>query len=101
MSSTNLSNVVVNKLVVIGIGLIGGSLATGLKKRGACSEVIGIARRESTCDQAVKLGVVDRAYTSLKEVAGELAAGDVIFISVPTLSVEAVLQEIKKCVSAN
>src|SRR4051812_5218335 len=101
MSSTNLSNVVVNKLVVIGIGLIGGSLATGLKNRGACGEVIGIARSESTCEQAVKLGVVDRAYTSLKNIAHELTAGDVIFISVPTLSVKTVLQEIKEHIPAD
>jgi cyclohexadieny/prephenate dehydrogenase len=101
MSAFNSASVVVNKLVVIGIGLIGGSLATGLKKRGACVEVIGIARSEQTCIDAVNLNVVDRAYTSLKTIASELAAGDVIFISVPTLSVKAVLQEIKECVSAD
>jgi 3-phosphoshikimate 1-carboxyvinyltransferase len=101
MSLPTTSNSVVNKLVVIGIGLIGGSLATGLKKRGACREVIGIARSEQTCATAINLGVVDRAYTSLKSIANELAAGDVIFISVPTLSVKAVLQEIKAYVSAD
>ncbi|HWV16272.1 MAG TPA: prephenate dehydrogenase/arogenate dehydrogenase family protein [Cellvibrio sp.] len=90
----------INKLVVIGIGLIGGSLAKGLKQRGACKEVIGIARREETCVEAVSLGVVDRAYTSLSSIAAELSAGDVIFISVPTLSVQAVLQEIKASVSS-
>lgn len=100
MSSLNSSPIVVNKLVVIGIGLIGGSLATGLKKRGACTEVIGIARSEQTCINAVNLKVVDRAYTSIKTIAAELTSGDVIFISVPTLSVKAVLQEIKDCVSA-
>jgi len=99
MSLPTTSNSVVNKLVVIGIGLIGGSLATGLKKRGACREVIGIARSEQTCVAAINLGVVDRAYTSLKLIASELTAGDLIFISVPTLSVKAVLQEIKTCVS--
>lgn len=101
MSSINSASVVVNKLVVIGIGLIGGSLATGLKKRGACTEVIGIARSEQTCTDAVNLNVVDRAYTSLKSIASELKAGDVIFISVPTLSVKAVLADIKACVSAD
>jgi 3-phosphoshikimate 1-carboxyvinyltransferase len=89
----------VNKLVVIGIGLIGGSLATGLKQRSACQEVIGIARREQTCCDAVTHGVVDRAYTSLAEIAPELQAGDVIFISVPTLSVAEVLKEINATVS--
>lgn len=99
MSSLNSSGLIVNKLVVIGIGLIGGSLATGLKQRGACAEVIGIARRESTCAEAVKLGVVDRAYTSLQAIASELTAGDVIFIAVPTLSVKATLEDIKNCIS--
>lgn len=101
MPILNLPPVVVNKLVVIGIGLIGGSLAKALKTRGACTEVIGIARSEKTCLDAVNLQVVDRAYTSLKTIASELTTGDVIFISVPTLSVKAVLQEIKDCVSAD
>lgn len=101
MSSPQLSNHVVNKLVVIGIGLIGGSLATGLKQRGACAEIIGIARNEKTCLDAINLNVVDRAYTSLQTIASELTTGDVIFISVPTLSVKNVLQEIKEHVSAD
>ncbi len=87
----------VNKLVIIGIGLIGGSLAAALKKAGACNEVIGVARRQVTCDDAVKLGVVDRAYLSIAEVAGELGEGDVVFISVPTLTVEAILLQCQQC----
>ncbi|HSC66590.1 MAG TPA: prephenate dehydrogenase/arogenate dehydrogenase family protein [Cellvibrio sp.] len=89
----------INKLVVIGIGLIGGSLATGLKQRGACAEVIGIARKPETCTEAVNHSVVDRAYTSLEEVAGELTQGDMVFIAVPTLSVSRVLEDIKLSVS--
>jgi cyclohexadieny/prephenate dehydrogenase len=91
----------VNKLVIIGIGLIGGSMAAGFKKRAACNQVIGIARTEQACTEAVRLGVVDRAYTSLSAIAKELTTGDVIFISVPTLSVPQILQDIKKCVSAD
>jgi cyclohexadieny/prephenate dehydrogenase len=91
----------VNKLVIIGIGLIGGSVAVGLKKRAACNQVIGIARTEQACAEAVRLGVVDRAYTSLSAIAKELTVGDVIFISVPTLSVPQILQDIKNCVSAD
>ncbi|WP_062060402.1 prephenate dehydrogenase/arogenate dehydrogenase family protein [Cellvibrio sp. OA-2007] len=94
-----MSQPLINKFVVVGIGLIGGSLATGLKQRNACNEVIGIARKAETCTEAVNHGVVDRAYTSLQEIAGELGQGDVIFIAVPTLSVNAVLEEIKHCVA--
>ena len=84
---------------MVGIGLIGGSLATGLKARGVCKEVIGIARRQQICEEAVALGIVDRAYVELAEIASELSAGDVIFIAVPTLSVAAVFQQIKDTVS--
>ncbi len=84
-----------NRLVIIGIGLIGGSLGAALKKRGACSEVIGIARRAETCERAKALGIVDRAYTDLAAVASELGEGDVVFVSVPTLAVETWLQTIK------
>lgn len=94
-----MSSPLINKFVVVGIGLIGGSLATGLKQRNACAEVIGIARKDETCAEAVNHGVVDRAYTSLHEIAHELSRGDVIFISVPTLSVGAVLAEINACIS--
>lgn len=91
----------INKFVVVGIGLIGGSLATGLKQRAACAEVIGIARKSETCVEAVNFGVVDRAYTSLREIAHELTAGDVIFIAVPTLSVNSVFEEIKQYISSD
>lgn len=89
----------INKFVVVGIGLIGGSLAAGLKQRGMCREVIGVARREEICVEAVAQGVVDRAVTSLHAIANELALGDVIFIAVPTLAVATVLEEIKSCIA--
>jgi cyclohexadieny/prephenate dehydrogenase len=95
-----MSKPLINKFVVVGIGLIGGSLATALKQRSVCAEVIGIARKLDTCVEAVNHSVVDRAFTSLRDIAVELGQGDVIFIAVPTLSVSAVLEEIKQYVSA-
>lgn len=90
-----------NRLVVIGVGLIGGSLAKAAKERGLCQQVIGIARRQQTCDDAVRLAVVDQAYTDLKLIEPALSSGDVIFISVPTLAVQATLQIIADTVSAD
>jgi len=100
MSDSFLQVPLIRKLVVIGIGLIGGSFAAGLKKRGACTEVIGISRNPDQAKQAIALGVVDRAFTSLEEVASELTDQDVIFIAVPTLSVEKILSQIRDCVKA-
>ena len=85
----------INKLVVVGIGLIGGSLAAALKSASVCGEVIGIALEQETCDQACQLGIVDRAFTSLEPIAADLGASDVIVVAVPTLAVGAVFEQIK------
>ena len=89
-----------NKLVVIGLGLIGGSLAAGVRKANACREVIGVVRRQEIADIALANGVVDRAVLSLADIAPELGEGDVIFIAVPTLSVPAVLIDIQATVDS-
>lgn len=89
----------INKLVVIGTGLIGGSLAIGLKKRNLCQEVIGISRSQASADSAIKHGVVDRAFLALSDIASELAAADLIFISVPTLSMKNIFQDIQRFVT--
>jgi cyclohexadieny/prephenate dehydrogenase len=100
MSPSNPTTPLIRKLVVIGIGLIGGSFAAGLKKRGACEEVIGICRNYEQAKQAVELQVVDRAFTSLNQISTQLNEQDVIFIAVPTLSVEKVLMDIRDSVKA-
>jgi len=89
---------VINQLVVIGLGLIGTSLATACKKRGVCQRVLGVGRREDVCAQAVSLGIVDQATTDIKTIAPLLGEGDVIFISVPTLTVKSVLESLKNCI---
>jgi len=80
------------KLVIIGLGLIGGSLAAALKQAGKQNEkikreVIAVVRRQQTADYALSKGIIDRAFLSLADIAPELKAGDIIFIAVPTLSV--------------
>ncbi|MBB3168386.1 bifunctional prephenate dehydrogenase/3-phosphoshikimate 1-carboxyvinyltransferase [Simiduia aestuariiviva] len=83
----------VKKLVVVGVGLIGSSLAAALKAANACTEVIGVDRRTATIKTALGLGVIDRGVQALAELGDELGSGDVVFVAVPTLSVEVVLQQ--------
>ena len=87
-----------NKVVIVGLGLIGGSLASALKQSGACQKVIGVARREETCEQAMAMGIVDEAVTGVEQIAGQLGRNDIIFIAVPTLTVAKILNELKACV---
>ncbi|MCW8196513.1 bifunctional prephenate dehydrogenase/3-phosphoshikimate 1-carboxyvinyltransferase [Proteobacteria bacterium 005FR1] len=89
----------INKLIIVGFGLIGASLAAGLRKVGACERVIAIARSEHTRDKAVELKLADEAHADLNAVADTLGADDLICIAVPTLTVDKILRQIAASVS--
>ena len=84
----------VNRLLVIGLGLIGGSLAQAARQRQLCREVWGVSRSPETLVKAVDNEVVDRTFTDLKEAVSLLGGGDMVLIGVPTLSVAAVLEQL-------
>ena len=73
---------VVNRLVIIGLGLIGSSLAMSVRSNGLAKQVIGISRRQSTLEIALNNGVVDRCADNLAQVADELEAGDLSLIHI-------------------
>ncbi|WP_435605478.1 bifunctional prephenate dehydrogenase/3-phosphoshikimate 1-carboxyvinyltransferase [Pseudomonas knackmussii] len=79
------------RLVVVGLGLIGGSFAKGLREKALFEEVVGVDRDPQSRRLAVELGVVDRCEESL-EVACRDA--DVIQLAVPILAMEKVLAEL-------
>ncbi len=90
----------IGKLVVVGLGLIGGSLAAAVRQKNYGKEVIGVVRCQETADIALEQGIVDRAVLSLESIASELGAGDVIMIAVPTLAVADTLQTIHANISS-
>jgi prephenate dehydrogenase len=56
-----------DQVVIIGPGLLGASLGLSLKTRGYAGRVVGVGRRESTLDQAVQVGAIDRGVTRLEQ----------------------------------
>jgi prephenate dehydrogenase len=80
-----------SRMAVIGVGLIGGSLARILRDRGAVGEVVGIGRQAPNLLRAVELGVVDR-YTH-DPCEGVLGA-DLVFIATPVCSIASILARI-------
>ena len=54
----------INRLVVVGVGLIGGSFALGLKAAGAVRRVVGIGREPQAMARALELGIVDEVAAS-------------------------------------
>ena len=85
----------INRLLVIGLGLIGSSLAKAARDRGLCNEVIGSSRSPETLTKALEMGVVDRVVNSIEEVASELGEGDVVVIGVPTLTVPTIIRQLQ------
>ena len=81
----------INKLLVIGVGLIGGSLSLALKKADCVKEVVGVGRTIANLELAVELGVIDRFTHELEE---EVADSDVIVVAVPVLSTDSVVERI-------
>lgn len=65
------------KIGIVGLGLIGGSLGFDLRSQG--HQVLGVSRRQSTCQKAVSLGSVDEASVDLSL----LATTEVVFICTP------------------
>lgn len=81
----------IQRLCIIGVGLIGGSLARALREAGAVGEVIGAGRNEENLRAAIRLGVVDRYYT---DPVDAVAGADVVVMAVPLGAMEPVLRAI-------
>ncbi|MBV1869684.1 MAG: bifunctional prephenate dehydrogenase/3-phosphoshikimate 1-carboxyvinyltransferase [Gammaproteobacteria bacterium] len=80
-----------SKVVIIGLGLIGGSFARGLKQGALCDQVVGCARSTSTLEKGLALGVIDAVETDLtKAVQG----ADLVFLSMPIGATENILSVI-------
>ena len=53
-------------MTIIGVGLLGGSLALALKAAGAARTVVGVGRRRARLEAACRAGVIDEATTELR-----------------------------------
>lgn len=69
------------KIGIVGMGLIGGSLGLDLVQQG--HQVIGIARRQETCDLAVQMGAVHQASSNFEL----LTAAEVVFVCTPIAAI--------------
>ncbi|MGB3208482.1 MAG: prephenate/arogenate dehydrogenase [Crinalium sp.] len=73
---------------IVGLGLIGGSLGLDLRAQG--HKVLGVSRREETCQQAITLGVVDDASVNFNILAGT----DVVFICTPIAAIAPTVEQL-------
>ncbi len=84
------------RLTIIGVGLIGGSLARALRRTGRCGEIVGCGRDEAHLQKALELGVIDRYEL---EVASAVAGADVVVLAVPLRAMLSVLKQMVPALS--
>jgi len=68
------------KVVVVGVGLIGGSFALALKKAGAARQVVGMGRSKEALARALELGIVDSVTESPEEA---MLGADLVLLAAP------------------
>jgi prephenate dehydrogenase len=86
------------KLVIFGVGLIGGSVALALKKAKTPVTIVGVGRSDESLQTAIDLGVIDIAAS---DVAAAVKDADIILIAAPVAQTPAILNAIKPHLSAS
>jgi prephenate dehydrogenase len=82
----------IERLAVIGVGLIGGSLARALRAADLVGEVVGCGRSLENLELALELGVID-AYT--QDAAAAVENADLVFVAVPLGAIAGVFERIQ------
>lgn len=93
-----MSSILIQRLCIIGVGLIGGSLARALKKSAVVGEIIGAGRDEKHLQLAKKLGVIDQYELDLPTAVKN---ADLVVVAVPMLAMQSVFEQIKDTLSAD
>lgn len=82
----------IGRLCLIGVGLLGGSVARAARERGLVRDITGIDTDTSNLETALELGVVDRVTTSIAE---GIHDADWVVLAIPVGAIPAVLAQLK------
>lgn len=83
------------KIVIFGVGLIGGSFALAQKKAAAATQIVGVGRTAAPLERAIALGIIDSASSAESDaLASCLRDADLILIATPVAQTEAILRVI-------
>lgn len=83
------------RVAVIGLGLLGGSLAVAAKQRGVARRVVGSARRLEPLKAALRNGIVDEIADPLDAVRG----ADLVVLATPVSAMPSVVQQVAPALS--
>ena len=84
----------IDKLAIIGVGLIGSSLSLALKQAAAVNRVSGYGRNVENLEKGIELGVLDEFGGNVAET---VADAEMIVVAVPLGAIGAVFGELQSC----
>jgi len=87
-----------NKITIVGVGLIGGSFAKGLKQAGLVEEIVGFGQNTTNLQKAIELDVIDSFTIDIAEAVKD---SDLVFLAVPLGAMKTVLENMKPHLSEN
>jgi len=85
-----------DRLAIVGLGLIGGSLGLAARKRQLAGEVVGYSRSENSRQGAIAAGAVEQASDDLLAVVRD---ADLVYVSTPVSTIAGILEQIAPVVS--
>ena len=85
------------KTVIIGLGLIGGSIGIDLRKRGVATSLIGVDENQDHCEDAVRLGIVDKTVSMEKA----LPEADLVIVAIPVTAITKLIPHVLDAVNSN
>ena len=86
----------INKITIIGVGLIGGSLAKALKSNHLAKTVFGFGRDQARLEEARKSNIIDELSTNIEQAVSN---AEIVVIATPVGSFQKILEEIKPFLS--
>lgn len=83
-----------NRVAIVGLGLMGGSLGLAIKSLADPPKVIGVARRNDVIEEAIRIGAIDEGKTDLLE---GISGADLIVLALP---VGTMIEKVKEMIPA-
>ncbi len=78
------------KLVVVGVGLIGGSFALALRRAGMVDHIVGMGRSPENMQRALELGIIDE---QANDFSAALSGADFVLLAIPVKQTAHVMQQ--------
>ena len=82
----------INRLLIVGVGLIGGSVALALRRAGFVESIIGLGRSQKNLIAARQLGIIDEIALNLSDA---VESADMVLLAVPVGSTRNILRALK------